>query len=102
MERSRGRLVAGLGSCLRTLGSLEDVYGSEWGDVKVDLGVVKWKNLVDSVKKLHSLGVMHWDLEPRNVARAGEGTFKFFDFGRSEMHRCRRDGCEELRELLDV
>ncbi|KAK0432165.1 uncharacterized protein EV420DRAFT_1772379 [Desarmillaria tabescens] len=75
--------------------SLEDVYGSEWGDVKVDLGVVEWKNLVDSVKKLHSLGVMHGDLEPRNVARTGEGTFKFFDFGRSEVHRCRKGGCEE-------
>ncbi|KAK0449543.1 uncharacterized protein EV420DRAFT_773976 [Desarmillaria tabescens] len=82
--------------------SLEDVYGSEWDDVKMDLGVVEWKNLVDSVKKLHSLGVMHGDLEPRNVARTGEGTFKFFDFGRSEVHRCRKGGCEEVRELLDV
>ncbi|KAK0184907.1 kinase-like domain-containing protein [Armillaria mellea] len=82
--------------------SLEDVYGSEWGNVKADLSVADWKSLVDSVKKLHSLGIMHGDLEPRNVARTREGTFKFFDFGRSEMHRCRKGGCEEVRELLDV
>ncbi|KAK0478000.1 kinase-like domain-containing protein [Armillaria luteobubalina] len=82
--------------------SLEDVYSSEWSYVKADLGVVEWKNLVDSVKKLHSLGVMHGDLEPRNVARTKEGTFKFFDFGRSEMHRCQKSRCEEVRELLDV
>ncbi|KAK0468619.1 hypothetical protein IW261DRAFT_1518443 [Armillaria novae-zelandiae] len=82
--------------------SLEDVYSSEWRDVKADLGVVEWKTLVDSVKKLHSLGVMHGDLEPRNVARSKEGTFKFFDFGWSETHRCRKGRCEEVRELLDV
>ncbi|KAK0214300.1 hypothetical protein IW262DRAFT_266938 [Armillaria fumosa] len=82
--------------------SLEDVYSSEWSYVKADLGVVEWKNLVDSVKKLHSLGVMHGDLEPRNVARTREGTFKFFDFGQSEMHRCRKGRCEEVRELLDA
>ncbi|KAK0184419.1 hypothetical protein F5146DRAFT_1145582 [Armillaria mellea] len=65
------------------------------GNVKEDLGVVEWKSLVDSVKKLHSSGVMHGDLEPRNVSRTREGTFKFFDFGRLEMHRCRKGGCEE-------
>ncbi|KAK0482026.1 hypothetical protein EDD18DRAFT_1202448 [Armillaria luteobubalina] len=82
--------------------SLEDVYSSEWSYVKADLGVVEWKTLVDSVKKLHSLGVMHGDLEPRNVARTKEGIFKFFDFGQSEMHRCRMSRCEEVRELLDA
>ena len=54
------------------------------------------------MKKLHSSGVMHGDLEPRNVSRTREGTFKFFDFGRSEMHRCKRSKCCELQYLLDV
>ncbi|KAF8972294.1 hypothetical protein BDZ97DRAFT_1784074, partial [Flammula alnicola] len=80
--------------------SLEDVYGSDWSYVKMDMSATEWKKLIDSVKKLHSLGVMHFDLEPRNVAQTAEG-FKFFDFGRSEMHRCRR-GCGELQDLLRV
>ncbi len=43
----------------------------------------------------------HGDLEPRNVTQTAEG-FKFFDFGRSEMHRCKRSKCCELQYLLDV
>ncbi len=59
------------------------------------------QKLIDSVIELHSLGVLHGDLEPRNVALTAEG-FKFFDFGQSEMHHCQRDECYELRDLLDV
>ncbi|KAF8963854.1 hypothetical protein BDZ97DRAFT_954656 [Flammula alnicola] len=81
--------------------SLEEVYGSDWSDVKMDMSAIEWKKLVDSVKTLHSLGVVHGDLEPRNVAQTAEG-FKFFDFGRSEMHHCPRDGCGELQDLLEV
>ncbi|KAK0447177.1 hypothetical protein EV421DRAFT_187600 [Armillaria borealis] len=81
--------------------SLEEVYGSDWSDVKRGVSATEWQALIDSVKKLHSLGVIHGDLEPRNVAQTTDG-FKFFDFGRSEMHRCQQDECGELQDLLDV
>ncbi|KAK0493340.1 hypothetical protein EDD18DRAFT_1333732 [Armillaria luteobubalina] len=59
--------------------NLEDVYGTEWSDVKRG----------------------HGDLEPRNVAQTVDG-FKFFDFGRSKLHVCQRDECFELRNILKV
>ncbi|KAK0460614.1 uncharacterized protein EV420DRAFT_1533168 [Desarmillaria tabescens] len=72
-----------------------------WGDVKRGVTAMQWKGFVDSVEKLHSLGVKHGDIEPRNVALTTEG-FRFFDFGWSEMHCCQRDECEELQNLLDI
>ncbi|KAK0229978.1 hypothetical protein EDD85DRAFT_126609 [Armillaria nabsnona] len=81
--------------------SLEEVYGSDWSDVKRAVSATEWEKLIDSVKKLHSLGVVHGDFEPRNVAQTTDG-FKFIDFGRSEMHRCQQDECQELQDLLDV
>ncbi|PBK86538.1 hypothetical protein ARMGADRAFT_1035410 [Armillaria gallica] len=50
---------------------------------------IQWRQLVQSAKQLHSLGILHGDLQPRNVAEISEG-FKFFDFGRKELHRCQQ------------
>ncbi|KAK0460630.1 uncharacterized protein EV420DRAFT_1533223, partial [Desarmillaria tabescens] len=81
--------------------SLEEVYGMDWSDVKRGMSATEWQKFIDSVMELHSLGVIHGDLEPRNVARTADG-FKFFDFGRSKLHRCQRDECGELQDLLEI
>ncbi|KAK0227651.1 hypothetical protein IW262DRAFT_1346441 [Armillaria fumosa] len=81
--------------------NLEDIYGMEWSDVKRGVSTAEWQKLINSVFKLHSLGVKHGDLEPRNVAQTMDG-FKFFDFGRSKLHVCQRDECGELQDLLEV
>ncbi|KAK0473899.1 hypothetical protein IW261DRAFT_660469 [Armillaria novae-zelandiae] len=81
--------------------NLEEVYGLSWYDVKRGMSAAEWQKLVDSVFELHSLGVNHGDLEPRNVAQTVDG-FKFFDFGRSELHVCKRDECGELQDLLEI
>ncbi|PBK63953.1 hypothetical protein ARMSODRAFT_1023587 [Armillaria solidipes] len=80
--------------------TLEETYGMSWRDVKRGVSATEWQKLVNSVIELHSLGVVHGDLEPRNVARTVDG-FKFFDFGRSRLHLCQRDQCGELQNLLD-
>ncbi|KAK0447175.1 hypothetical protein EV421DRAFT_187452 [Armillaria borealis] len=56
--------------------NLEKIYGPEWSGVKRGMSAMQWNKLIKSVKKLHSLGVEHSDLEPRNVAQTTEG-FKF-------------------------
>lgn len=56
--------------------NLEKIYGPEWSGVKRGMSAMQWNKLIKSVKKLHSLGVEHGDLEPRNVAQTTEG-FKF-------------------------
>ncbi len=55
---------------------------------------------VQSVKQLHSLGIFHGDLEPQNVAETLVG-FKFFDFGRSELHHCQQGQCGELQDFVE-
>ncbi|KAK0194689.1 hypothetical protein F5146DRAFT_1037109, partial [Armillaria mellea] len=81
--------------------NLEKVHWIDWTNVKLGVSPMEWQALIKAVKKLHALGVEHGDLEPRNVAQTTEG-FKFFDFGRSEMHRCKRSKCCEVRDLLDT
>ncbi|SJK98200.1 uncharacterized protein ARMOST_01461 [Armillaria ostoyae] len=88
--------------CLEDVGdNLEKTYGLDWSEVKMSMPRIQWRQLVESVKQLHSLGVLHGDLEPRNVAETSEG-FKFFDFGRSELHHCQQGQCDELQYLLTV
>jgi hypothetical protein len=38
---------------------------------------------------LHRVGIVHGDLEPRNVARVPGGGFRLFDFSESEKHTCK-------------
>ncbi|KAG7449938.1 uncharacterized protein BT62DRAFT_1002265 [Guyanagaster necrorhizus] len=77
--------------CLEDVGdNLEKIYGLGWSEVKRSMPRVQWRKFLESVKQLHPLGIMRGDLEPRNVAQIAQG-FKFFDFGRSELHHCQRD-----------
>ncbi|PBK86523.1 hypothetical protein ARMGADRAFT_1169003 [Armillaria gallica] len=88
--------------CLEDVGdNLEKLYGLDWSEVKMFMPKIQWRQLVQSAKQLHSLGILHGDLEPRNVTETSEG-FKFFDFGRSELHNCQQGQCEELQDLLSV
>lgn len=40
-------------------------------------------------EKLHGLGIIHEDLEPRNVVRTIAGGFSILDFTESRMHNCK-------------
>lgn len=41
------------------------------------------------VLDLHSIGIVHGDLEPRNVARVHGGEFRLIDFSESRKHLCK-------------
>jgi serine/threonine protein kinase len=41
------------------------------------------------VQDLHRLGVVHEDLEPRNVVRTHGGGFRLIDFSQSRRHTCK-------------
>ena len=38
---------------------------------------------------LHSISIMHGDLEPRNLVRVHRGGFRFVDFSESRKHICK-------------
>lgn len=40
------------------------------------------------VKDLHRIGVVHGDLESRNIGRTHEGGLRLMDFSESVMHVC--------------
>ncbi len=56
-----------------------------------------WKH----VKTLHSLGVHHHDLQPRNVAKGRDGNLRLLDYERSSVGggSC---SCEELSTLEEI
>ncbi|KAJ7232225.1 hypothetical protein B0H12DRAFT_1145718 [Mycena haematopus] len=65
-----------------------------------NLSVEQCENLFAKVLEMHSAGVRHNDLEPRNVVQDSEGELKIIDFHVAEMnHRCRGDGCKELEKF---
>ena len=41
------------------------------------------------VKDPHSIGIVHGDLEPRNVTRVRGGGFRLIDFSESRKHICK-------------
>lgn len=57
--------------------------------------------------ELHEIGIGHYDLEPKNILRCDDGTFKIIDFTLSDFHKCKgkkdvsiRDSCgNPLRDL---
>ncbi|KAF7356987.1 Kinase-like protein [Mycena venus] len=59
------------------------------------------QKLFAKAEGMHSVGVRHNDLVPRNVVQDSEGNLKIIDFHIAEMgHRCRgRQECKELAKL---
>ena len=41
------------------------------------------------VEDLHSVGIVHKDLEPRNILRVEGGGFRLVDFSESRKHTCK-------------
>ncbi|KAJ7241930.1 hypothetical protein B0H12DRAFT_1133067 [Mycena haematopus] len=58
----------------------------------------------NKVLDMHSAGVRHDDLEPRNVVQDSEGDLKIIDFHVAEMnHRCRgKETCKELKTFKEA
>jgi hypothetical protein len=46
-------------------------------------------HLYELVRDLHRVGIVHGDLEPRNIARVPEGGFRLIDFSESRKHYCK-------------
>lgn len=46
------------------------------------------KKIFALVKQLHSVSVLHGDIEPRNVVRTSGGGFLLIDFSESQSHSC--------------
>lgn len=45
-------------------------------------------DVYELVQELHGVGVLHGDLEPRNIGRTREGDLCLIDFSESVMHVC--------------
>ena len=53
--------------------------------------------LYKSVQDLHSIGIVHGDLEPRNVVRVRGGGLYLIDFSESRRHICKESKVQHLR-----
>ncbi|KAK0219752.1 hypothetical protein EDD85DRAFT_864647 [Armillaria nabsnona] len=73
--------------------------GSTWEEVGFSAQELQllWKH----VKTLHSLGIHHHDLQPRNVAKGPDGNLRLLDYERSSLGggSC---SCEELSTLEEI
>jgi tRNA A-37 threonylcarbamoyl transferase component Bud32 len=49
---------------------------------------------------LHSLGIAHGDLEPRNVVLTDGGKFLLIDFTASTMHQSKKCVAQNVRHLV--
>ena len=55
------------------------------------------------VQDLHRIGVVHGDLEPRNIGRACGGRFYLLDFSESRSHVCKEsEVCSMTISLSDL
>ncbi|KAL5514714.1 hypothetical protein ACEPAG_2030 [Sanghuangporus baumii] len=45
--------------------------------------------IFESALSLHDIGISHADLEPRNILRSADGSFKIIDFSLSAFHECK-------------
>ncbi|OCB89155.1 kinase-like protein [Sanghuangporus baumii] len=45
--------------------------------------------IFESALSLHDIGISHADLEPRNILRSADGSFKIIDFSLSALHECK-------------
>ncbi|KAJ6561134.1 hypothetical protein DFH09DRAFT_1364570 [Mycena vulgaris] len=58
------------------------------------------QTLFGKVEEMHSVGIFHHDLVPRNIVRSPEGELRIIDFHLSVRHRCSgKDKCKELLEF---
>ncbi|KAM6493292.1 hypothetical protein JOM56_011426 [Amanita muscaria] len=57
----------------------------EWGD----LSAPERSQVYKLVQDLHRIGIMHGDLEPRNIGRVRGGGFCLIDFSESRRHNCK-------------
>ena len=52
------------------------------------------------VRDLHRIGIIHGDLEPRNIGRTREGGFYLIDFSESRRHKCKGSKVHDHFTLL--
>ncbi|KAJ7506673.1 hypothetical protein B0H11DRAFT_239431 [Mycena galericulata] len=73
-----------------------------WDDVALTVG--EKQEIYEAIRAIHEAGVLHGDVEPRNIARAsGGGPLRVIDFGSASMgHGCPGRGCRELRGLREA
>ncbi|KIL58963.1 hypothetical protein M378DRAFT_27259 [Amanita muscaria Koide BX008] len=64
----------------------------EWGE----LSDPERSQIYKLVQDLHRIGIVHEDLEPRNIARTREGGFYLIDFSESRRHICKESKVSEL------
>ncbi|KAJ7089833.1 hypothetical protein B0H15DRAFT_273538 [Mycena belliarum] len=56
--------------------------------------------LFEKAEQMHTVGIVHNDLEPRNIVESAEGELRIIDFDSADMgHSC--SGKEECEELLE-
>ncbi|KAI9464977.1 hypothetical protein BJY52DRAFT_1392951 [Lactarius psammicola] len=53
-----------------------------------ELNISERTQLYGLVRNLHRVGIVHGDLEPRNIARVPGGGFRLFDSSESRRHTC--------------
>ncbi|GAA5897322.1 uncharacterized protein JCM6883_006656 [Sporobolomyces salmoneus] len=74
----------------------------DWGepvDSFAELEAEAKKHLAVGINLIHRHGVLHGDLEARNVVRKPGSLPKFIDFGNAESHDCPGSDCSELKEF---
>ncbi|KAI0050746.1 hypothetical protein FA95DRAFT_1603214 [Auriscalpium vulgare] len=55
-----------------------------WSDLEPD----EFNDVLDAVLLLHSVGIEHGDVHPRNVLRSLNGGFRLSNFAKSKSHEC--------------
>ncbi|KAH9986750.1 hypothetical protein BJV74DRAFT_878456 [Russula compacta] len=69
---------------------------NSWGD----LSTSERSDIYKLVQTLHSIGIVHQDLDPRNIGRSHGGGFFLIDFSESRKHVCKESKkCYELQTL---
>ena len=54
------------------------------------------------VVDLHRIGIVHRDLEPRNIARVHGGGFRLIDFTESGKHHCKENKVQFMIVSLSI
>ncbi|KAJ7611542.1 hypothetical protein DFH06DRAFT_1244410 [Mycena polygramma] len=86
------------GLLLEDAGTVLAKYNTPWQN----LGLTPHEKILlyDTLRQLHSAGIIHGDVVPRNIVRRPGGAFCFVDFERSKLnHTCPGPTCKELAEL---